>query len=220
MPPRVMAANQELEIASEKAPIVAARTAMRYETNAVVSLSSVSPSRIVTSRAGKPQSSEPTAVVTSASGECDDGPGTKADAHGRSATTSCATTATVHIVISTRATASRKIEPALRLVSRRDPVAAAVYVDQQRDEQREDQVRGKVDRWKEGEGREEPGLRQPAQWRSARRVCARNRLDDGRDEEQREDDFEVVHWALVVHAACAGVRSAHAELTSTVLDGS
>ena len=93
---------------------MAAATAVRYSTSAVPSLTRLSPSRIVTTRRGRPIRWAVAETATGSVGETIT-PRTKAIGHG-SPITACPTTATVTVVSSTSPTERKTI--GLRLALR------------------------------------------------------------------------------------------------------
>ena len=90
--------------------------AVRRVTRAVASLSSDSPSRIVTTRRGRPIRLA-TAVAATASGGATTAPIAMAAAQPMSGTSHCTTAPTASEVTTTSTTESRRIEPRLALKS-------------------------------------------------------------------------------------------------------
>jgi hypothetical protein len=108
---------------SEKVPVTTTDTATRYKTSAVPSLMRLSPSRIVTIRRGAPRRPAIAVAATGSVGETI-APRTNAAPHGMS-TATCATTATVAVVSSTRPMDRDAIGLRLALRSRGEEKKAA-----------------------------------------------------------------------------------------------
>jgi hypothetical protein len=108
------------------ATVAAVAVAVRRATSAVASLSSDSPSRIVTIRRGRPIR-RPIAVAATASGGATTAPIANEAAHGRSGTSQCAMTATPSVVNTTRPTESSRITRLLALKSTSEVPSAAEY---------------------------------------------------------------------------------------------
>ena len=108
------------------APIPAAAIAVRSETRAVASLSSDSPSRIVTMRRGSPIR-RPMAVAATASGGATTAPIANASGHPRSGSNRWTTTATPAAVNTTSPTDSSRIGRRLAVKSTREVCTAAAY---------------------------------------------------------------------------------------------
>ncbi len=101
-------------------------TAVRSRTSEVASFTRLSPSRIVTTRRGRP-TRRATAVVATASGGATTAPRAKAAAKDRPGTTQRATTATTSAVNATSPTDSRPIGRRLRRTSMSEVRIEAAY---------------------------------------------------------------------------------------------
>ena len=125
-PPAAPSTNSTLASISEKLPPSAAAAANLYATRAVPSLMRLSPSSTDTTRRG---ASWRRAIAVAAIGSVGAtiAPSVNAAAHDRPSIRTCATTATAHIVASTRPTASSEIGRRSRLSSCRFAKNAAEY---------------------------------------------------------------------------------------------
>jgi len=106
-PPAAMKKSSTVSL-KMNVPLTAAITAARYRMSAVASFTRLSPSRIVTTRCGRPNRFA-TAVAETASGGETIAPKAMAPAQPNPGRQMCATTATAAVVANTRPTASRVI---------------------------------------------------------------------------------------------------------------
>ena len=123
--PPPAARTKSIPTAARVTPPPMAAIAVRSATSAVASLSSDSPSRIVTMRRGRPIR-RATAVAATASGGATTAPIAKAAGHPTLGSRVCTTTPTTNVVATTSSTESRRMVPRLALKSTSEVCSAAV----------------------------------------------------------------------------------------------